>query len=114
LCGYFEPGYLGYEASEGIDWIWEHRINDLATLLQKPKYPTPRVEESRETYAGPIESKEKKRFERQKEIDDRRTQEERNRLGQFSTPFDLARDIVTNSLHFHGNRVVPHDNILIF
>lgn len=32
LCGYFDSGYLGYEASEGIDWIWEHRIDDLAKL----------------------------------------------------------------------------------
>ncbi len=29
LCGYFDAGYLGYEAAEGIDWIWEHRIGDL-------------------------------------------------------------------------------------
>lgn len=29
LCGYFDSGYLGYEAAEGIDWVWEHRINDL-------------------------------------------------------------------------------------
>jgi hypothetical protein len=29
LCGYFDTGYLGYEAAEGIDWIWEHRIDDL-------------------------------------------------------------------------------------
>ena len=29
LCGYFNPGYLGYEAAEGIDWVWEHRIADL-------------------------------------------------------------------------------------
>lgn len=29
LCGYFDSGYLGYEAAEGIDWIWEHRIDDL-------------------------------------------------------------------------------------
>lgn len=32
LCGYFESGYLGYEAAEGIDWIWEHRIDDLSKL----------------------------------------------------------------------------------
>lgn len=32
LCGYFDSGYLGYEAAEGIDWIWEHRINDLVQL----------------------------------------------------------------------------------
>ena len=29
LCGYFDSGYLGYEAAEGIDWVWEHRIDDL-------------------------------------------------------------------------------------
>ena len=28
LCGYFDSSYLGYEAGEGIDWIWEHRIED--------------------------------------------------------------------------------------
>lgn len=32
LCGYFDAGYLGYEAAEGIDWVWEHRIDDLAGL----------------------------------------------------------------------------------
>lgn len=30
LCGYFDSGYLGYEAAEGIDWVWEHRMGDLA------------------------------------------------------------------------------------
>ncbi|MBW8463843.1 XamI family restriction endonuclease [Acidovorax sp.] len=30
LCGYFDGGYLGYEATEGIDWVWEHRIDDMA------------------------------------------------------------------------------------
>ncbi|MEZ4941800.1 MAG: XamI family restriction endonuclease [Saprospiraceae bacterium] len=30
LCGYFDSGYLGFEAAEGIDWVWEHRIDDLA------------------------------------------------------------------------------------
>jgi hypothetical protein len=30
LCGYFDSAYLGYEAAEGIDWVWEHRIDDLA------------------------------------------------------------------------------------
>lgn len=29
LCGYFDSGYLGYEAAEGIDWVWEHRVADL-------------------------------------------------------------------------------------
>jgi hypothetical protein len=30
LCGYFDTGYLGYEAAEGIDWVWEHRLDDFA------------------------------------------------------------------------------------
>ena len=32
LCGYFDAGYLGYEAAEGIDWVWEHRIVDFDKL----------------------------------------------------------------------------------
>ncbi len=32
LCGYFDTGYLGYEAGEGIDWVWEHRIDELAAF----------------------------------------------------------------------------------
>jgi hypothetical protein len=32
LCGYFDAAYLGYEAAEGIDWIWEHRIEDIDKL----------------------------------------------------------------------------------
>lgn len=32
LCGYFDAAYLGYEAAEGIDWIWEHRTIDLDQL----------------------------------------------------------------------------------
>lgn len=32
LCGYFDASYLGYGAAEGIDWVWEHRIQDLDKL----------------------------------------------------------------------------------
>ena len=32
LCGYFDSGYLGYEAAESIDWVWEHRPDDLVEL----------------------------------------------------------------------------------
>ena len=32
LCGYFDCGYLGYEAAEGIDWVWEHRIDDFKEM----------------------------------------------------------------------------------
>lgn len=30
LSGYFDSNYLEYEAVENIDWVWEHRVNDLA------------------------------------------------------------------------------------
>ena len=32
LRGYLDSGYLGYEAAEGIDWFWEHRIDGLAQV----------------------------------------------------------------------------------
>lgn len=28
LCGYFDATYLGYEAANHMDWVWEHRIED--------------------------------------------------------------------------------------
>lgn len=33
LFGYFGPAYLGFEAAAGIDWAWDHRLNDLAPYL---------------------------------------------------------------------------------
>lgn len=30
LFGYFNRPYLGFEASAGIDWAWDHRLDDLA------------------------------------------------------------------------------------
>lgn len=33
LCGYFERSYLAYNASEGIDWAWDHRVDDLEELI---------------------------------------------------------------------------------
>lgn len=32
LCGYFDGGYLGLEAQDGTDWVWEHRIADFERL----------------------------------------------------------------------------------
>lgn len=32
LCGYFDAGYLGTQAAEGVDWIWQHRLGDLEGL----------------------------------------------------------------------------------
>lgn len=33
LCGYFGQPYLSYEAAKRIDWVWEHRIEDLEEIL---------------------------------------------------------------------------------
>jgi hypothetical protein len=33
LFGYFDRGYLGFEASAGIDWVWDHRLEDFAPYL---------------------------------------------------------------------------------
>jgi type II restriction enzyme len=32
LGGFFDSGYLSYEARAGIDWVWEHRLDDLAAF----------------------------------------------------------------------------------
>lgn len=29
LCGYFDSGYLKYAASDKIDWVWEHNVDEL-------------------------------------------------------------------------------------
>ncbi len=33
LCGSFDGYYLGPQAAEGIDWVWQHRLKDLSGLL---------------------------------------------------------------------------------
>jgi len=38
LCGYFDSGYLGYEAAEGIDWVWEHLTILECALAEYLKY----------------------------------------------------------------------------
>jgi len=32
LEGYFGADYLGTQAAEGIDWVWQHRLDDLPDL----------------------------------------------------------------------------------
>lgn len=107
LCGYFEPGYLGYEASEGIDWIWEHRINDFEQLLGsspaaggRSKVSDPQVE-----YVAGNQDREGIRKARQDSVDNARTSAERNKLGQFSTPFILASDITKDAVRRHAETV---------
>lgn len=94
LCGYFEPGYLGYEASEGIDWIWEHRISDLLYYLEDNSSSSRNlVQESSGIYTSDFLQLEAERLRRQQEVDISKTPLERNQLGQFSTPFSLAQQI---------------------
>lgn len=33
LCGYFDSTYLGYEAANHMDWVWEHRIEDFEMVV---------------------------------------------------------------------------------
>jgi hypothetical protein len=33
LFGYFDRNYLGFEAAAGIDWAWDHRLEDLDAYL---------------------------------------------------------------------------------
>lgn len=99
LCGYFEPGYLGYEASEGIDWIWEHRLDDLDQVLSgKDKKKVPTVGQVSEPSVVFGDTSETERFASQRQIDDSKSDGERNRLGQFSTPYTLALEVLTNAL----------------
>lgn len=107
LCGYFEPGYLGYEAAEGIDWVWEHRTQDFEhVLLAEPKKKTGgektgAVREDEGAYS--VENRtpqEEQRFIAQVSTDSLKTAEERNRLGQFSTPYFLAQQMVAQALHY--------------
>jgi len=102
LCGYFEPGYLGYEAAEGIDWIWEHRLTDFLPLLAADcKKKTEAVKEiSVEYLTGECQTREADRAEAQEAVDSLKNAEERNKLGQFSTPFPLADQMVRHALSF--------------
>ncbi len=111
LCGYFEPGYLGYEAAEGIDWVWEHRTGDFAALFVPPaKKKTGLAKESPAKY-GQAENSEQEdnRFDAQILADARKSAEERNKLGQFSTPFPAACQMVARAL-----KALPPDAPIAF
>lgn len=105
LCGYFEASYLGYEAAEGIDWVWEHRISDLAIYLDEiePVRADDCLRESPPPYTSSFLDIEAERLRRQKQIDASKTALQRNQLGQFSTPFPLASKISRYALGFFPN-----------
>jgi adenine-specific DNA-methyltransferase len=100
LCGYFGPDYLGYEAAEGFDWVWEHRLADLATALINPAEPLapPAPTVSEEPQISQTPKVETSRMNLQREIDASRSAAERNRLGQFATPLALATEIVSRAV----------------
>jgi len=98
LCGYFDAGYLGYEASEGIDWVWEHRLDDLEAVLPPHSRQLTLQETRSATQYSTTDPLETRRFALQKSIDAGKSSSERNRLGQFSTPYALARQMVAAAL----------------
>jgi adenine-specific DNA-methyltransferase len=100
LCGYFETAYLGYEGAEGIDWVWEHRLDDLKVLFAaRHKKKASAIKETAEEYdAVKSDAIEQERYKLQLQTDGTKSAEERNVLGQFSTPYLLARQIVARSL----------------
>lgn len=100
LCGYFETSYLGDEAAEGIDWVREHRLNDLVALVGgTPPRQAGDVREMQRGYAATAdEMLEAERFALQQAVDDSKSGDERNRMGQFSTPYDLARRMVAGTI----------------
>lgn len=98
LCGYFDAGYLGYEASEGIDWVWEHRLDDLELVLPLRGDEHRLKEVQASTLYSTVDPVEVKRFAMQKTIDAAKSSLDRNRLGQFSTPYALACQITAATL----------------
>lgn len=99
LCGYFDAGYLGYEASEGIDWVWEHRLDDFDAVFP-PRHNDDRLlkEAQASTLYSTGSSVETQRFALQRSIDAAKLSIERNQLGQFSTPYALACQITAATL----------------
>ena len=101
LCGYFEPGYLGYEAAEGIDWVWEHRTRDFLHVLRAKSKKADGLQEDESAYT--VENRtphEKQRLIAQKHADSLKSAEDRNKLGQYSTPYPLALQMVTQALSY--------------
>lgn len=111
LCGYFDSGYLGYEAAEGIDWVWEHRLQDLAVLLVQDADLPPTSGDLPRTLkeiglSEYDQSIEQTRLDLQNELDQQKTPEERNRLGQFATPTTLAREILAKACMYADQKKI--------
>lgn len=100
LCGYFGPDYLGYEAAEGFDWVWEHRLSDFKAALADPlELLDPSAVAIQEPPAVSHPSGiEGRRLVFQRTIDATRLAPERNLLGQFATPLALATEITARAL----------------
>lgn len=122
LCGYFDSRYLGYEAAEGLDWVWEHRSNDLAKLgladdSSNGENPSSGDYGDSGDSDPPIiadpdpgfSTKEAKRLILQRHLDAQKTQLDRNKLGQFATPSPLAEDMVR-----YAATLLPEDESIAF
>lgn len=114
LRGYFGLTYLGYEAGHHLDWVWEHRIEDFSKLgLDKGPLLGDQIADGGEPYLdgggskSELGQRETQRLAAQKKLDRERPREERNRLGQFSTPPELAHEIVRTAQAFLN----PNDSV---
>ena len=97
---WFEPGYLGYEAAEGIDWVWEHRLSDLTQILGSPTGEGVRGKPSFKEVTPPTHAappRELRRLVLQQQIDALSSSNERNQTGQFSTPLPLAVEMIVKA-----------------
>ena len=115
LCGYFDTPYLGYEAAEGIDWVWEHRPDDLALFGLDPDdggrsgdgggRPSPPTgnREPRVDYEPNVPESERRRLAFQILLDEAKTSQARNKLGQFATPPALADEMLEYARRHLGN-----------
>lgn len=91
--------------------MWEHRTGDFASLLVPAgKKKAQAVREEAPPYAAnEQEAQEASRADAQKAADATKSSEERNRLGQFSTPFPVAFQMVGRAL-----KELPGDSPVTF
>ena len=106
LCGYFRHAVSGLRGRRRIDWVWEHRPDDLALFgldpddggasgdgAGTPLAPTGN-REPRVGYEPAVTESERRRLAFQTLLDDAKTSQARNKLGQFATPPALADEML--------------------
>ncbi len=106
-----KPHLWKADVEKSIDWIWEHRTPDFAPIFApKDKKKAPALKEATAIYGvDRNQEQENNRAEAQLVADATKSAEERNRLGQFSTPFPVASRMVAHAL-----KALPSDAPVAF